>query len=924
MSLIILNVDEVRRTLSVSDASAFVVNDKNVDIVRFALLTGFADIALDEHSALRVMYQRPEETQVRAKTLTYYDTDGIRNYYDWELLSADLAKSGTLMVALCVLRADTEVEEWHTTPYQIRVLGSIHTDDSDEGDETITPTVAERVAILESMMQRVASGAPIVAGDASEMVDTDRIYVLSTDDMWYYYDGSAWTAGGTYGAVATDTTLTQSGAPADAETVGDEIKSLKNSVSLVFSAGDLSFTRYKAINVDFSAGEYILHVDKIISGDTNQETSLIIFSYGGSGNVSLQCERNTEIQKNVVFEQAVSKIYVYSSIGASASSGKSATWYGLSIHKSISDKTLSIDNHFADAAVTGSKIKKTEDAIGADLVEWVDGYYINTNQEIGNEVPLTLVSSAGYRCAIVDCEEGDVFYLDGLVGGNSARLRIFVDENNVKLTTCANNLRSTTETVTAPEGAAKLVLNDAGMVGVAYKGIPPFYYKDIINRGESDWLNVEFSVYGGGVSHPSFVHGSFAKNANGYTVNTTNNNKCSQDVRNPFSAAAGDTLNIKSGYQYLASKATIYADGTKTSSVTGWTSAQTVVKEDGLYLAVVQREDGTVIHPKDAQEAFYVIHNGGKAESKSGFTLSRNPYRNLAWSVLHDVTSVTHAHCIQQEHFNTLRSKYEHLAISNYHPSVPYYPLETYFEDASGILASPNAEHAYFTDSNTHVHLNSVGSFLMSDTDSKYDGTVIDMIYDTLSTLKMQSGGGVTINHPKWSGLSKDQIIPMIVTGGVIAIEIYNASCEASSNTGYALDIWDAILSEGVQVYGVAVPDHEAQYRPAENRQPFGYNHVLVVNKTEDEILSAYRLGHFYTTLLDDGLTLSNVNLSNTGLYSIEVSEASTFTFTTATRSVAISEASTSADFQTEEGDIYVRAEVVRGNNKLWTNAIML
>ena len=231
MSLIILNVDEVRRTLSVSDASAFVVNDKNVDVVRFALMAGFTDIALDERSALRVMYQRPGETEVRAKTLTYYDTDGIRNYYDWELLAADLAEKGALNCALCILRADTEVEEWHTTPYQIRVLGSIHTDDSDEGDETITPTVAERVAILEAMVQRVASGAPIVVASTSEMTDTDQIYVLKTDGKWYYHDGSAWTAGGEYGAVSTDTTLTQSGIPADAKTVGDGIANLKEDLS---------------------------------------------------------------------------------------------------------------------------------------------------------------------------------------------------------------------------------------------------------------------------------------------------------------------------------------------------------------------------------------------------------------------------------------------------------------------------------------------------------------------------------------------------------------------------------------------------------------------------------------------------------------------------------------------------------------------
>ena len=235
MSLIILNVDEVMRTLSNDGQYPFVVNDKTVDIVRFALNTGFTDVVLDEYSALRVMYQRPGEAEVRAQTLTYYDTDGLRNYYDWQLLSADLAGKGTLTVALCILRVeDGDVEEWHTTPCQVRVLNTIHTDDSDEGDETITPTVAQRVAVLETMIQRVASGAPVVVGSVSEMTDTAQIYVLSTDGNWYYHNGSAWTAGGEYGAVATDTTLTQAGMPADAGAVGDAIEYLEDTLSVGF------------------------------------------------------------------------------------------------------------------------------------------------------------------------------------------------------------------------------------------------------------------------------------------------------------------------------------------------------------------------------------------------------------------------------------------------------------------------------------------------------------------------------------------------------------------------------------------------------------------------------------------------------------------------------------------------------------------
>jgi len=228
MSVLILTVDEVMRTLTNDGQYPFVVNDKTVDIVRFAMNTGFTDIALDEHSALRVMYQRPGETEVRAQTLTYHDTDGLRNFYDWQLLSADLAEKGTLTVALCILRvADGDVEEWHTTPYQIRVLDTIHTDDSDEGDESITPTVAQRVAVLESITHGLVGGAPIVVGSVSEMDDTDRIYVLTTDGKWYWYDGTAWVEGGTYGAAVTDTTLSVAGAPADAKKVGDILEAVK-------------------------------------------------------------------------------------------------------------------------------------------------------------------------------------------------------------------------------------------------------------------------------------------------------------------------------------------------------------------------------------------------------------------------------------------------------------------------------------------------------------------------------------------------------------------------------------------------------------------------------------------------------------------------------------------------------------------------
>ena len=117
------------------------------------------------------------------------------------------------------------------------------------------------------MIRRVASGAPIVVASTSAMTDTDQIYVLSTDGMWYYHNGTAWVVGGEYGGVAdgsvttdkladgavttakiadgaitagkiasgvvpaVDATLTQAGMAADAKVVGDEITDLNEDLT---------------------------------------------------------------------------------------------------------------------------------------------------------------------------------------------------------------------------------------------------------------------------------------------------------------------------------------------------------------------------------------------------------------------------------------------------------------------------------------------------------------------------------------------------------------------------------------------------------------------------------------------------------------------------------------------------------------------
>lgn len=101
-------------------------------------------------------------------------------------------------------------------------------------------------ANIQNLMASV--GSPLVAGVAQDMVNHDKIYVYTGDEVgytagnWYYWNGSTWVSGGVYQSetVATDKTLTVVNTPADAAATGTAVELLGQSTAAV----RISWERY--------------------------------------------------------------------------------------------------------------------------------------------------------------------------------------------------------------------------------------------------------------------------------------------------------------------------------------------------------------------------------------------------------------------------------------------------------------------------------------------------------------------------------------------------------------------------------------------------------------------------------------------------------------------------------------------------------
>ena len=190
----------------------------------------------------------------------------------------------------------------------------------------------------------------------------------------------------------------------------------------------------------------------------------------------------------------------------------------------VIDNTLSISGAGADSKVTGNKIKSVIKALygitGANNYEFINSYYIKTNEEIGDTVNLSPVTADPvYAYVIIPCNENDKFIIN-TVGGNAPRGWAFIDSNNV-LISKSNIATFTDYLITAPEGSNKLIVNNIS------GDIQPTVYDFISLSDKINILNDKLTITNDsinsrtGLKLEEFINGGYI-NTNVSTGSTVN------------------------------------------------------------------------------------------------------------------------------------------------------------------------------------------------------------------------------------------------------------------------------------------------------------------------------------------------------------------------------------------------------------------
>lgn len=258
--IILCTVDITTREVTIPSDQRIASYDHKVDVIRFQVET-IPGFSLDT-SSIKIAAQGPNKARhdyaVDPSTVQIEEETGYITF-DWPIPAGvtempigtfKYGDKGQLIFAVCaeIIDGSTVSKAWHSDDGIITVVAHLEPESGGGEDPEEEATNAQKigqlqtdVAVIRTEVGALANGSPAPVATAAEMTDESAVYLYTgsetgyTAGNWYYYDGSAWTSGGTYGGAVTDSTLTDPALPANSKAAGDAIGALDTRVTALES-----------------------------------------------------------------------------------------------------------------------------------------------------------------------------------------------------------------------------------------------------------------------------------------------------------------------------------------------------------------------------------------------------------------------------------------------------------------------------------------------------------------------------------------------------------------------------------------------------------------------------------------------------------------------------------------------------------------
>lgn len=317
-----------------------------------------------------------------------------------------------------------------------------------------------RLTEMENEISSVASGSPLVASSTSDMTDTSKIYVNTTDGYWYYYNGTAWTQGGVYqstGVSSDDYVITDLQKALNIEIIESPTETGKF-INVVQTP-----VNYQNPTVSQSGYDYYLiscSKDDVftITGQGGDPARLWCF-IDTDGNVLSRSLGNVTAS-NLSIKAPLNTAYlIVNKIGTCY------IWKGYDVDNRLESLPY-IENSFEYKANSGTSIGEEINYTTHNV-----GMY-----EMINKRPNSSLTSSNYNT--YSLEGGQEIYVSGRTGGDGANysLILFVDKNETSLLKYgSSNLTTYTDVyLKAPKGTVKAYVNGSSGATISVKRANPF------------------------------------------------------------------------------------------------------------------------------------------------------------------------------------------------------------------------------------------------------------------------------------------------------------------------------------------------------------------------------------------------------------------------------------------------------------------